>query len=169
MSLQSEITRIENAKADIKTAIEEKGVSVPDGTMLDGMAALIGNITAGSGGGGEAVAPYLEQVKTGSFTGSGETGKVIAHYFGKTPKMAMAIKGAGTYGANQIMVLINILTAENEVVVISGYIGSTTTTFGVSGPTTSTAEWNDTTIKLVTTSTTYKFASGKTFKYYIYA
>ena len=51
MSVQTELTRITNAKAAIKTAIEGKGVTVPDGTLLDGMAALIESIEAGGGGG----------------------------------------------------------------------------------------------------------------------
>lgn len=46
MSIQTELTRITNAKAAIKTAIEGKGVTVPDGTLLDGMAALIESIEA---------------------------------------------------------------------------------------------------------------------------
>ncbi len=50
MSIQTELTRITNAKAAIKTAIEGKGVTVPDGTLLDGMAALIESIETGSGG-----------------------------------------------------------------------------------------------------------------------
>ena len=49
MSIQTELTRIKNAKAAIKAAIEGKGVTVPDGTMLDGMAALIESIEAGGG------------------------------------------------------------------------------------------------------------------------
>lgn len=49
MSIQTELTRIINAKAAIKTAIEGKGVTVPDATLLDGMAALIDNIEAGGG------------------------------------------------------------------------------------------------------------------------
>ena len=51
MSIQTELTRIINAKAAIKTAIEGKGITVPDGTLLDGMAALIESIEAGGGGG----------------------------------------------------------------------------------------------------------------------
>ena len=51
MSIQTELTRITNAKAAIKTAIEGKGVTVPDRTLLDGMAALIESIEAGGGGG----------------------------------------------------------------------------------------------------------------------
>lgn len=50
MSIQTELTRITNAKEAIKTAIEGKGVTVPDGTMLDGMAALINSIQSGGGG-----------------------------------------------------------------------------------------------------------------------
>lgn len=50
MSIQSELTRLTNAKAAIQTAIEGKGVTVPDGTLLDGMAALIESIEAGGGG-----------------------------------------------------------------------------------------------------------------------
>ena len=47
MSIQTELTRITNAKTAIKTAIEGKGVTVPDTTLLDGMAALIESIEAG--------------------------------------------------------------------------------------------------------------------------
>ena len=47
MSIQTDLTRIKNAKAAIKAAIEGKGVTVPDGTLLDGMAALIEAIEAG--------------------------------------------------------------------------------------------------------------------------
>ena len=54
MSIQTELTRIKNAKAAIKAAIEGKGVTVPDTTLLDGMAALIGSIEAG----GEDFSPF---------------------------------------------------------------------------------------------------------------
>ena len=47
MSVQSEITRLENAKNSISTAITNKGVTVPSGTKLDGMAVLIGSIESG--------------------------------------------------------------------------------------------------------------------------
>ena len=49
MSIQTELTRLTNAKAAIKAAIEGKGVTVPDATLLDGMAALIESIQAGGG------------------------------------------------------------------------------------------------------------------------
>ena len=44
MSISSEITRLEAAKASIKEAIITKGVAVPSGTTLDGFAALIADI-----------------------------------------------------------------------------------------------------------------------------
>lgn len=47
MSVQSEIDRIAGAKSDISMAIMNKGVTVPSGTKLDGMAALIGSIESG--------------------------------------------------------------------------------------------------------------------------
>lgn len=49
MSVQSEITRLANAKTALATAIEGKGVTVPEGTKLDGMAALIESIEASGG------------------------------------------------------------------------------------------------------------------------
>lgn len=62
MSVQTEITRIESAKTAIATAIAGKGVTVPDGTLLDGMAALIESI--------EADLEYnrLKKVAGGTFT-----------------------------------------------------------------------------------------------------
>ncbi|MBO4718976.1 MAG: hypothetical protein J5658_03780 [Prevotella sp.] len=45
MSVSSEITRLTNAKAAIKTALEGKGVTVPSSTKLDGYASLVSGIT----------------------------------------------------------------------------------------------------------------------------
>lgn len=47
MSVQSEITRLQNAKTALKTAIENKGVTVPSSTKLDGYATLVDNISGG--------------------------------------------------------------------------------------------------------------------------
>lgn len=49
MAISDEITRLTNAKAAIKTAIEGKGVTVPSSTLLDGYAALITSIPSGGG------------------------------------------------------------------------------------------------------------------------
>lgn len=88
MSVQSEITRITNAKAAIKTAIEGKGVTVPDGTLLDGMAALIAGIEAGGGG---SVEPFTKII-SGTITFAErttafqlpETENFLAAYFIRT-------------------------------------------------------------------------------------
>ena len=69
MNIQAELTRITNAKAAVKAAIEGKGVAVPDGTLLDGMAALVEAISAEGGG-----------VVTGSFT-QAETFNIYSKVF----------------------------------------------------------------------------------------
>ena len=49
MSIVTEISRLKSAKSAIAAAIAGKGVTVPDGTMLDGMAELIAGIEVGGG------------------------------------------------------------------------------------------------------------------------
>lgn len=88
MSIQSEITRLEAAKSAIAAAIAGKGVTVPDGTMLDGMAALIAGIEAGGGG---SVEPFTKIIsgtitfaeKTTTFQ-LPETENFLAAYFIRT-------------------------------------------------------------------------------------
>ena len=105
MSIQTELSRITNAKAAIKAAIEGKGVTVPDATLLDGMAALIESIQAGSGG--------FENIQTvtGSFTPESlietETQKypndkafTVEHNAGFVPRAAIAY--TGTYGTSKL-------------------------------------------------------------------
>ena len=50
MTIASEITRLQNAKADIKTAIEAKGVTVPSNATLDDFDTYIAQISGGSSG-----------------------------------------------------------------------------------------------------------------------
>ena len=64
MSIQTELTRITNAKAAVKAAIEGKGVTVPDATLLDGMAALIEGIEAG----GIDLGQYFTDIAVASIT-----------------------------------------------------------------------------------------------------
>jgi hypothetical protein len=47
MSVASEITRLQTAKADLKTAIEGKGVTVPSSAKLDAYPALVDSISGG--------------------------------------------------------------------------------------------------------------------------
>ena len=84
MSIQTELTRITNAKSAIKTAIEGKGVTVPDGTLLNGMAALIESIEAGGGGGGN--------VASGTFTPADRLSDVtVEHGLGVAPSTILVV------------------------------------------------------------------------------
>ena len=82
MSVQSEITRIESAKTAIAAAIEGKGVTVPDGTLLDGMAPLIESIEAGGG-----------NFATCTFTTTDDitSNVVINHNLGVKPKFIIVL------------------------------------------------------------------------------
>ena len=63
MSIQSEINRIAGARDDAFDAIEDKGVTVPQGSTIDDMADLIAQI---SGGGGSAYAVISVTYPSGS-------------------------------------------------------------------------------------------------------
>lgn len=82
MSIASDVTRIESAKVAIKAAIEGKGVTVPDGTLLDGMAALIESIEAGGG-----------NFAIGTFTTTDDikSNVVINHNLGVKPKFIIVV------------------------------------------------------------------------------
>ena len=82
MSIQTELTRITNAKAAVKAAIEGKGVTVPEGTKLDGLAPLIESIEAGGG-----------NLATGTFTTTDNitSNVVINHNLGVKPKFIIVL------------------------------------------------------------------------------
>ena len=86
MSVQAEIDRLESAKAAIIEAIKGKEVEVPDGTKLDGLAALIESIEAG-GASGISFGVY-----TPATTGYTHT---IEHGLGTIPKIFVIC--CGTY------------------------------------------------------------------------
>ena len=70
MSIASEITRIQNAKADLKTSIEGKGVTVPESAKIDTYSDYVDEIQTGGGGqeitGQEEIqAVYGENISTG--------------------------------------------------------------------------------------------------------
>lgn len=51
-TLTENVAKVKNAHAALKTAIEGKGVTVPAGTKLTGMPALVDQIQTGGGGEG---------------------------------------------------------------------------------------------------------------------
>ena len=87
MSIQTELSRIINAKAAIKAAIEGKGVTVPEATLLDGMASLIESIEAGGGG----VTGITYGIYIPSVTGTSHT---IEHGLGVVPKLFAILAGS---------------------------------------------------------------------------
>lgn len=67
MSIQTDLTRIKNAKAAIKAYIEGNGLTVPDATLLDGMASMLEGIKT-------------EKVITGTFTVESDIGTYNIDY-----------------------------------------------------------------------------------------
>ena len=93
MSIQTELTRLTNAKAAIKTAIEGKGVTVPSDTLLDGMAELIESIEAGGG-----------NFAAGTFTTTDDitSNVVINHNLGVKPKFILVLcTDSSTYSSSK--------------------------------------------------------------------
>ena len=93
MSIQTDLTRIKNAKATIKAYIEGNGLTVPDATLLDGMAAMLESIEAGGSD---------FSVETGSITFAesykpNSTPLVINHSLGKLPFAFIAYNGTHAY------------------------------------------------------------------------
>jgi hypothetical protein len=79
MSVQTQIDRISGAVQSALAALTEKGVTVPDGTKVDGLAALIAAIEAGGGGGNISMS-------FGNISPAEQTGELtISHGLGKTP------------------------------------------------------------------------------------
>lgn len=96
MSIASEITRIQGAKANLKTAIEGKGVTVPSSTKLDGYADLVDDIQTG----GE---PNLQD-KTVSYTPT------------ESQQTAMVTADSGYDGLDEVSITVGAIDSE--------YVGS---------------------------------------------
>lgn len=93
MSIQTDLTRIKNAKAAIKAYIEGKGLTVPEGTLLDGMASMLESIEAGGG-----------NFATGTFTTTDDitSNVVINHNLGVKPKFILVLcTNKGTYTSSK--------------------------------------------------------------------
>lgn len=90
MSVASEISRLQSAKADIKTAIESKGVTVSSSTKLDGYATLIDSIQ--TGGGGATLVPTAGDYPVVANGGLGGGGSDLA-----STGITVTIPVSGTY------------------------------------------------------------------------
>lgn len=76
MSITSEINRLQTAKADLKTAIENKGVTVPSNTKIDGYADLVDSIETGGGS-----APYIVNPLNGEYLGTSKSVGTVTHQY----------------------------------------------------------------------------------------
>lgn len=129
MSIASEITRLQGAKADLATAIEGKGVTVPSATKLDGYADLVDAISQGGGGG-------TMQSKSVSYTPStsaqSQTVTADAGYDGlSSVAVSVAAMPSGTEGtpvATKGAVSSNSVTITPSVTNSAGYIEGGTKT-----------------------------------------
>ena len=65
MSIATEISRIQSAKADIKIAIEAKGVTVPSSATIDTYSTYVSQISGGGGGN-----TLIKSIKIEDFTGT---------------------------------------------------------------------------------------------------
>ena len=72
MSIATEITRLQGAKADLKTAIENKGVTVSSSALLDAYPALVDSIPTGGGAVKEKTVNFIDFDGTlvASYTGA---------------------------------------------------------------------------------------------------
>lgn len=59
MSIQTELARIKGAKANLQSWVEENGVTVPDGTLIDGLVELAKTVETG---GGTDISPWADIV-----------------------------------------------------------------------------------------------------------
>lgn len=102
MSVQTQIDRLESAKQAIASAITGKGVTVPNGTMLDGMAALIESIEAGGGNSSDGASEPLYETGTIKPTqGSYSSGDTICSISGLsfTPQhVVFSLEPMGQFG-----------------------------------------------------------------------
>ena len=124
MSIASEIQRLQTAKADIKSAIEGKGVTVPVSATLEDYPDLIDSI---SGGGGGSV-----QFNSGSFTGDQSVSAILSVGFEPDVVIIDAdldIDTAGWNGLRSVVIIKNSITINcrhnNDTTTSANYSGTT--------------------------------------------
>ena len=167
MSIQTELTRLTNAKAAIKAAIEGKGVTVPDGTLLDGMAALIESIQAGG-------VNYNSTIVKGSFTLSERTeipnqtipssnAFTIEHNSGFVPRAVFLYTGKIATDCPTLYVSVVKKYPTYELTTSAVYKYSTTQKYANNHNTRSTtALWNDSVVSIGLNNSAMYFAAGLT-------
>lgn len=101
MSIANEISRLNTAKANIKTAIENKGVTVPSAATLDTYSSYIDDIPQ-SGGGASSSSPYGELIDTydNSTTSNWKPGALFTSVV--IPKEVVSLDGNAFQNSKQL-------------------------------------------------------------------
>ena len=142
MSISTEISRIQGAKADLKTSIEAKGVAVPSATLISGYAALVDQI---SGGGGipDSDGLFDMSIATGDMSTSASTltltymPRYLLRY---SPSSAMS-NVSGFSISKSVTYPAVVWTCNSQRVTISGY--TATIQVGTDADVIFTATWTD--------------------------
>lgn len=141
MSVATEITRLQGAKADLKTSIEAKGVTVPSATLISGYAALVDQI---SGGGiPDSDGLFDLSIETGDMTTSASTltltymPRYLLRY---SPSSAMTDRSGFSISKSVTYPAI-VWTCNSQRVTISGYTATILT--GTDADVLFTATWTD--------------------------
>lgn len=99
-TIAENLSRIQSAKTDIKTAIEAKGVTVPSSATIDTYATYVSQISGG-GGGSSSAETALKKVIDGSVTNidipSGTTAIYSYKFYGCSSLSSVTIPSSVTY------------------------------------------------------------------------
>ena len=163
MSIQSEIARIESAKTAIATAIEGKGVTVPDGTLVDGMAPLIESIETGINATGGTITVSSDVNDYVLTHGLGEVPKffvigMMENFSKLTDKTYILI---GAFGFSDVRSQYRI-SASSSINALSGAFREAAITM-TGGSKQSIVSANEETIKVAFSSGSYKLIAGATY------
>lgn len=111
MSIQTELARIKGAKADLQSWVEENGVTVPDGTLIDGLVELAKTVETG---GGADISPWADMVTFSITPAEDLTGDIDFTSFipGRTSSPSIFILGqrAKTSGSSYVQSMARIST-----------------------------------------------------------
>lgn len=167
MSIGTEITRLQNAKAAIKTAIEGKGVTVAAGTLLDGMAALIDSI---------AQSPFPSDVVSQLYVGTlvpatnitnyPAGGVTITHNLGVVPDLVLILYAmSATPTSGEIIACVDkpSIDGAKEALFTLWYTPSDSTSIASANTTTGAAETSTTETNIASMTATRKLVQGHTY------
>lgn len=111
MSIATEISRLQQAKADIKTSIEAKGVTVPSSALIDTYSGYVDQI---SGGGGLAY-------HSGTITINNDQTTIAIPYTGTSQNVVvMLVHQSPTYNVNNTVGFFGASSYFNGVTITSG-------------------------------------------------